>query len=235
MPYVDGVDLTPLKFRLITEAIDTRGTGTPTDDVIARKSYVAQIKIPDIVIDTVLLAPGQAGVDYAEVVVASGGVPPLSYELEYVDGNGDGVADPGDALTKEILGIDIDASTAYFFGVPRASSATAGGVDLTVRVYGAVMGPVQAQGNPPSPVPTGNDNEFDGALFPGGESGRHKTYTVFFAAPSTPYVVTSSLPSGVDGQGYNSAVVGGGGVPRLVPYPVGFVWNLSDRYRGAGV
>ncbi|MHC5044770.1 MAG: hypothetical protein ACYTGI_20615, partial [Planctomycetota bacterium] len=122
----------------------------------------------------------------------------------------------------DIFGIDIDMNTGYFFGVPRASSTTAGGVDLTVRVYAAVMNPVQGAGNPPAPVPTGGVGEFDGTLFPGGEPGRHKTFTVFFAQPSTPYVATASLPPGVDGQGYNSAVVGGGGVPRLVPYPVGF-------------
>ncbi|MHC4974778.1 MAG: hypothetical protein ACYTG3_20875, partial [Planctomycetota bacterium] len=124
VPYTEGVDLTPLRFRLIVEAIDTRGTGTPTDDVIARKTFIAQIKIPDIRIDTVQLPAGQAGVDYTDVVTASGGVPPLSFELEYVDGNGDGVADPGHALTKDIFGIDIDMNTGYFFGVPRASSTT---------------------------------------------------------------------------------------------------------------
>ncbi|MHC5049636.1 MAG: hypothetical protein ACYTGK_03370, partial [Planctomycetota bacterium] len=162
---------------------------------------------------------------------ASGGVPPLSFELEYVDGNGDGVADPGHALTKDIFGIDIDMNTGYFFGVPRASSTTAGGVDLTVRVFAAVMNPVQGAGNPPPPVPTGGAGEFDGALFPGGESGRHKTYTVFFAPPSTPYVVTDSLPAGVDGQGYNTSVTGGGGVPRLVPYPVGFTGTYPTPAR----
>jgi hypothetical protein len=203
-----------------------------TDDVIARKTFIAQVKIPDIVIDAVQLAPGQVGVDYTVVVPASGGVPPLSFELEYVDGNGDGVADPGDALTQGIFGIEIDANTGYFFGVPRASSTTAGGVDLTVRVYAAVMNPVQGAGNPmnpvqgagnpPPPVPTGGANEFDGTLFPGGEAGRHKTFTVFFAPPTVPYVATTSLPSGADGQGYSAGVSGGGGVPRLVPYPVGF-------------
>ncbi|MHC4135769.1 MAG: hypothetical protein ACYS0K_12375 [Planctomycetota bacterium] len=143
-PFVEGVDLTPLKFRLIVEACDTRGTGDPTDDIISRKAFIAQIKIPDILIDQVQLAPGQAGVDYTEVMAASGGVPPLGYELEYVDGNGDGIADPGDALSKEIFGIDLDVNTGFFFGVPRASSTAAGGVDLTVRVYAAVMNPVQA-------------------------------------------------------------------------------------------
>jgi hypothetical protein len=168
VPFVDNVDLTPLKYRLIVEAIDTRGTGTPTDDIIARKAYVAQVRIPDIVIDTVQLPAGQAGVDYTEFVTASGGVPPLSFELEFVDGNGDGIADPGHALSKELFGIELDVDSGQFFGVPRASSLTAGGGDLTVRVYAAVMNPVQGAGNPPQPAPTGTDGEFDGALFPGG-------------------------------------------------------------------
>jgi hypothetical protein len=224
VPFVDGVDLTPLKFRLIVEAIDTRGTGTPTDDLIARKAYVAQVRIPDIVIDTVQLPGGQAGVDYTEFVTASGGVPPLSFELEFVDGNGDGVADQGHALTKELFGIELDVNTGQFFGVPRASSLTAGGVDLTVRVYAAVMNPVQGAGNPPQPVPTGTDGEFDGALFPGGESGRHKTFTMHFDAPTLPVVANTSLRPGVDGQAYPGDVLNGaGGVPLLVPYPVGFV------------
>ncbi|MHC4491531.1 MAG: hypothetical protein ACYTDU_07900 [Planctomycetota bacterium] len=224
VPFVDGVDLTPLKYRLIVEAIDTRGTGTPTDDIISRKAFLAQVRIPDIVIDTVALATGQAGVDYTEFALASGGVPPLSFELEVVDGNGNGVADLGHALSKELFGIELDVDTGQFFGVPRASSITAGGVDLTVRVYAAVMNPVQSAGNPPPAVPTGTSGEFDGALFPGGESGRHKTFTVHFDAASTPVVATTSLVPGVDGQPYpGDRLAGAGGVPRLIPYPVGFV------------
>jgi len=226
VPFVDGVDLTPLKYRLIVEAIDTRGTVTPVDDVIARKAFIAQIKIPDIRIDTVQLAPGQAGVDYTEFVNASGGVPPLVYELELVDGNGDGAATRNHPLTKDLFGIELDPETGQFFGVPRASSGLAPGVDLTVRVYAAVMNPVQSNVNPPAPVPTGGVGEFDGTLFPtaqGWKPGRHKTLTTYFAPPSTPVVANDSLAGGIDGGAYpGDRMSGAGGVPLLAPYPVGF-------------
>ena len=52
MSFTDGVDITPLRYRMIAEAIDTRGTlDTKADDVLTRKAYVAQIKIPNIVLD----------------------------------------------------------------------------------------------------------------------------------------------------------------------------------------
>ncbi|MHC4551105.1 MAG: hypothetical protein ACYTEZ_20330, partial [Planctomycetota bacterium] len=72
--FVAGVDLTPLKFRIIAEAIDTRGTATKDDDRIARQAYLVQVRIPNITIDTVALPSGQAGVDYNEFMNAGGGV-----------------------------------------------------------------------------------------------------------------------------------------------------------------
>ena len=63
VPYRQGIDLTPLRFRTIVEAIDTRGTLVRSDDVIDRKAYIVNVRIPDIKIDTVLLPDGQAGLE----------------------------------------------------------------------------------------------------------------------------------------------------------------------------
>ena len=156
MPYTEGVDLTPLRFRLIVEAIDTRGTADKNDDLIARRAYAAQIKIPDIRIDTILLPGGQAGVDYTEVVAASGGVPPLNYKLEWVDGTLDLEATDPSPLTKADFGVEMDTATGYFFGIPRASGPT----ELTVVVSAAVLNPSQ---NGPAFVPTGaSAGEYNG-------------------------------------------------------------------------
>ncbi|MHC4850344.1 MAG: hypothetical protein ACYTEG_18125, partial [Planctomycetota bacterium] len=126
---------TPLRYNIIVEAIDTRGTVTRRDDIIARRAYAVQVKIPDITIDTVVLLPGTAGVDYMEFVNASGGVPPLNYDLEWVDGIDDAmITDPAN-LDKQTFGINMDSATGGFFGVPRCE----GNVDLSIRVWAAVM------------------------------------------------------------------------------------------------
>ncbi|MHC4579591.1 MAG: hypothetical protein ACYTFD_18690, partial [Planctomycetota bacterium] len=219
--FVAGVDLTPLKFNIIAEAIDTRGTATKDDDRIARKAYLVQVRIPDIVIDTVALPSGQAGVDYNEFLNAGGGVPPLQFDLEHTDGDpSDGIATAADPLTQDLFGIDIDENTGQFFGVPRASSNVSGAIDLTLRVFAAVMNPTQGG---TAYVPTGTAGEFDGRHPITGLSGRHKTFPVFFDAPTAPMVATASLAPGTDGQAYpGDRVAGAGGVPRLVPNPVGF-------------
>ncbi len=213
--------LTGLRFRLIAEAIDTRGTVTKDDDVIARKAYLVAVRIPDIVIDTVVMAAGQAGVEYTEFFNASGGVPPLSFGLEWVDGTIEAdVAIPGstagDPLTKQIFGLEIDRNTGQTFGAPRAS----GLVDLTFRVFAAVMNPKQSSG---SYVWSRNDREFNGTNPLTGLAGIHKTLAVLFTVPTLPFLTNTSLKPGIDGQSYpGDSLVGGGGVPNLVPYPVDF-------------
>jgi len=54
-PFDPSIHQTPLRYNAIVEAIDTRGTATKNDDLIARKAYVVQVKIPDIVIDSVFI------------------------------------------------------------------------------------------------------------------------------------------------------------------------------------
>ena len=93
------------------EAIDTKGTPTKIDDRIARKGYVIQVRVPEIVIDSVFILGGSAGVDYQEFVAASGGVPPLQFELEWVDGVDDAMATDGAPLTETLFGVAIDNAT----------------------------------------------------------------------------------------------------------------------------
>ncbi|HEX5138448.1 MAG TPA: hypothetical protein VFY93_15850, partial [Planctomycetota bacterium] len=236
VPYRVGVDLTPLSFRLIVEATDTRGTPTDrTDDVIARKAYIVRVQIPDIAIDTGVLPAGQAGVLYSVQVALSGGVPPLFTDLEWVDSADDLQATPGTPLTKDLLGIELNPKTWQFIGAPRAaapdadpSTITADGpsVELTVRAWAQVMNPTQSG---VALVPTGNTGERDGTLDPDGagpapaKAGRHRTYQVNFELPTIPLITNSSLKPGIDGQAYpGDRIVGTGGVPLLAPYPVGF-------------
>jgi hypothetical protein len=220
LPFVQGEHLTPLRFRAIVEGIDTRGTTDKTDHVIYRKSYNVQVRIPDIIIDTVVLPAGQAGVDFNAFVNASGGVPPLSYDLEWVDAVQDVRATDSDPLTQDLFGLELDLVTGQFFGVPRASSETIGTVELTVRVFAAVMNPTQ---DGDADIPTGTVGEWDGEHPITHLKGRHKTFPVYFAMPSTPSVVNGSLTPGVDGTAYpGDKITGTGGVPQLIPYPVGF-------------
>jgi hypothetical protein len=223
VPYEAGIDPTPLQYRLIVEAIDTKGTPDRKDDVIARKAYVARVEIPDIAIDTVLLPSGRAGVLYAAQVLLSGGVPPLFADLAWVDGTEDRAPTPGDPLTKELTGIEIDPRTWRFVGAPRAS----GEVELTVRAWAQVMNPKQGEGDA---APTGHEGERDGLLDPDGpagpapaKAGRHRTFRVDFETPAPPSIANSALAPGVDGHAYpGDRVVGVGGAPLLVPYPPGF-------------
>jgi hypothetical protein len=236
VPYTAGVNLTPLSYRLIVEAVDTRGTPTnKLDDVIARKAYVVQVQIPDITVDTILLPAGQAGVLYTAQIAISGGVPPLFTDLEWVDGNNDLMATSGDPLTKDLFGVELDPRTWMFIGAPRAAApdtvpatTTPDGpsVELTVRAWAQVMNPTQTG---PALVPTGNAGERDGLLDPDGggpapaKSGRHHTYQVNFALPTAPSISNASLRAGIDGQAYpGDRIVGTGGVPLLAPYPPGF-------------
>jgi len=243
VPFNPG-DLTPLKYRIVVQAVDTKGTLGKADDVIARKSYLVQVQIPAIVIDTVYLPAGQAGVSYNEFVNASGGVPPLSFELEYVDGANDRAITEGDALTKDLFGLELEPKTGQFIGMPRAAAPdldpatpTPDGptAELTVRVYAAVMNPVQGG---TARVPTGTVGEFDGESgLSDGKSrrGRHKTFQVNFAAPTVPVITNSGLVPGVDGVAYpGDQVRAAGGVPLLAPYPVGFfAANPSATYPSA--
>jgi len=226
-----AIHQTPLRFNAIVEAIDTRGTPSKADDLIARRAYVVQVKIPDIVIDSVFIDGGTAGVDYNVFVGASGGVPPLQFELEWVDEVDDAVATADPVLTKQLFGVDIDQDKGSFFGRPRAS----GFVDLTVRVHASVMNPTQDPPNGTDFLPTGGvdiqgrQNEFVGVHPFTNESGIHKTFKVEMLMPSLPAVLNASLDPGVDGTSYrasdgsgNVILRGIGGVPNLVPYAVGF-------------
>ncbi|HEX5135740.1 MAG TPA: hypothetical protein VFY93_02125 [Planctomycetota bacterium] len=236
VPYTVGVDLTPLMFRLIVEAVDTRGTATAkSDDVITRKAFVVRVQIPDVTVDTMLLPAGQAGVLYDAQVLLSGGVPPLFTDLEWVDSTNDLQATAADPLTKGLFGVEIDPKTWWFIGAPRAAAPdtdpatpTPDGptVELTVRAWAQVMNPTQSG---PALVPTGNAGEWDGLLDPDGagpapgKPGRHRTYQVNFALPTSPAIVNQSIKPGIDGQAYpGDRIVGVGGVPLLAPYPPGF-------------
>jgi hypothetical protein len=236
VPYTVGVDITPLMFRLIVEAIDTRGTPlNKADDVIARKAFIVRVQIPDITIDTVLLPAGQAGVLYGAQITLSGGVPPLFADLEWVDASNDLQVTSGDALTKDLFGIELDPRTWQFIGAPRAaapdtdpSTITPDGpsVELTVRAWAQVMNPTQTG---PALVPTGNAGERDGSLDPDGagpapaKSGRHHTFQANFALPTSPSIANAALKAGIDGQAYpGDRITGAGGVPLLAPYPPGF-------------
>jgi hypothetical protein len=231
VPYTAGVDLTQLQYRLIVEVIDTRGTpATKTDDVIARKAFIMRVTIPPILIDTVLLPAGQAGVPYNAQVALNGGVPPLYADLEHVDGANDGAATVGDPLTKTLFGMDIDPSTWMFVGAPRASApdldpgtpAPDGpSVELTVRAWAQVMNPSQNGGQA---IPTGGANEFDGTSTATGKKGRHKTFLFNVELPTPPMVENTSLASGIDGLQYSETIRGSGGVPLVAPYPPGF-WD----------
>jgi len=237
VPFQTGVDLTPLQFRLIVEAIDTRGTPLDrTDDVITRKSYVFRVQIPDLVIDTVYLPSGQTGVPYNAVVALNGGVPPLFADLEWVDGTNDIVggqwaprATPGDPLTKQLFGLELDPKLWTFIGAPRASAPDSDpsntapdipAVELTIRAWAQVMNPTQSG---TTQVPTGNFGEFDGTSPVTGKTGRHKTIPVNFEMPTTPVITNNAIAAGIDGFGYpGDRIQGVGGVPLLAPYPVGF-------------
>jgi len=215
-----ATDLTPLRYLLIVEAIDRRSTPAKTDDVIARKAFVVQVRIPDISIDSVFLPDGQAGVDYTEFVAASGGVPPLRFELEWVDGTADFAATTGDPLTKPLFGVELNADTGRFFGVPRASAGGADRVELTVRVFADVMNPVQ---NGDAFVPGASPGEGSGRHPVTGKRGAHRTYPVRFAPPTVPTITNAQLAQGQDGIAYGGDRLDAvGGVPRLLPEPVGF-------------
>lgn len=225
VPHAEG---TPLAYRLIVEAIDRRGTPLDrADDVIARKAYVVRVQIPDIAIDTVLLPAGQAGVLYAAQISLSGGVPPLFADLEWVDGTADRKPTSGDALTKNLFGVELDPRTWQFLGVPRAAAPDGPPVELTVRAWAHVMNPAQGGAQL---LPTGNAGELDGTLDPDGpggpapaKAGRHRTYQVRFAFPTLPSIANTSLKAGIDGAPYaGDRIVGVGGVPLLTPYPPGF-------------
>ncbi|MHC4224281.1 MAG: hypothetical protein ACYSUN_09855, partial [Planctomycetota bacterium] len=242
--YDEDNDVTPLKFRMIAEVIDTNGTdatGTDTngdgiddgkvDDTITRRDYVFQVKIPDIRIDTGLLPPGQAGMDYVASVAASGGVPPLTYILEWVDGDLDLMATETDDLTKQDFGVDIDSTPGggVFIGLPRAS----GTAELTVCVTSAVLNPI-SQGPNATYLPTGTPGEYNGPhpIAPH-TPGIHRTFQVDFADPTLPVLLGNSLPTAVDGAFYDQSVSGTGGVPMLQPYPVDFPgdWDAASVER----
>jgi len=217
LPFTEGVDVTPLRFRIIVESIDTHNTPlVKTDDVIARKAYVVQVQIPSIRFETFVLPEGTAGVDYNEFVAASGGVPPLSFELEYVDETpGDGATLASELEMAEV-GLAMDPDTGQFFGVPRVS----GDVDVTVRVYAARMNPDQSSAGK---IPTGGDFEFDGTIIPGGKPGRHRTFALDVNLPEPLMVVNDKLAAGTDGDDYpGDRLFGTGGVATLRPDPVGF-------------
>lgn len=233
-PFDDQVHLTPLRYTIIVEAIDTRGTPIKLDDVIARKGFVMQVRIPDIVVDTVFLNPGTAGVDFLEFVNGSGGVPPLVYELEWIDGDtSDSEITQGHPLTKSTFGVGLGESTGGFYGVPRAS----GNVDVSIRISATVMNPTQ---NGSAFVPTGGQNpggqanEWNGTHPVTGEKGIHKTFQVPFAAPSAPSLLNPNLPSGVDGVAYKAPggagvqLQGTGGVPWLIPDPTTFIGDYPN-------
>jgi hypothetical protein len=232
-----STEVTPLRYRIIVEAIDNGGTiGDKQDDYVARKAYNVQVKIPDIVIDTVFLPNGTTGVHYNEFVNASGGVPPLSFELEFVDGNpADECATDGADITQE-MGLWIVETTGQFVGVPRGTTQSAPGaplglVDLTVRVFASQMS-VSQNSDAFTPAPTGNKcaPEGDGTHPVTGKKGAHKTYQVGFAYPSMPALSNASVPPGKDQDEvagapdpYSATLQGSGGVPKLFPYPVGWV------------
>ncbi|MEM9304989.1 MAG: hypothetical protein AAGE01_22950, partial [Pseudomonadota bacterium] len=222
-----GVDITPLKYNVIVEAIDTQGTPTKVDDVIARRAYVMRVRIPDIVIDSVMIDGGTAGVDYLVFVNASGGVPPLQFELAWVDGVDDAQITPGQNVFDD-FGINLDRENGGFFGAPRMS----GTVDLSVRVFAEVMNPTQdPEGNAFVPTGTtddqGRNNEWNGRHPETGETGIHKTFKIQVALPSTQSMTQANLPDGRDGTAYPAQgpalrVTGSGGVPWLFQQPRDF-------------
>ncbi|MHC4931559.1 MAG: hypothetical protein ACYTGV_05140, partial [Planctomycetota bacterium] len=217
LDFQEGVDITPLRFRIIVEAIDTAGTDSRDDDTIDRASYVVQVKIPDIRIDTAQLLSGQAGVDYTDRLVANGGVPPLGYELSFVDSTLDLQANDPDNLSKQLFGLEMD-SGGQFFGVPRAS----GTAELTVRVFADVMNPI-TQGSDSFDETRLNPGEYNGTHPLSGQKGLHRTFAVDFTPPTIPVITNLSLAAGTDGEIYpEDTLRGAGGVPRLVPDPVGF-------------
>jgi len=227
--FLPAAPLTGLRFNAIVEAIDTKGTPSKIDDRIARKGYVIQVRVPEIVIDSVFILGGSAGVDYQEFVAASGGVPPLRYDLEWVDGVDDAMATDGAPLNETLFGVAIDGATGGFYGLPRAS----GVVDLSVRVFAEVMSASQSSDDY---VPTGGtdgqgrQNAWNGEHPLTGEKGIHKTFKTNFNEPSAPALANPGLDPAVDGNSYlaangtgNVQLTGLGGVARLIPYPVGFV------------
>ena len=231
------VDLTPLKFRAIVEAIDTNGTvSTKVDDTVVRKSYLVNVRIPDIVIDTISLPGGTAGIEYTEIIAASGGVPPLEFGLEWVDSTLDLTTTDGDLINKKDFGLEVgtlNSTAGQFFGVPRAS----GDVELNVFVTAAVLNPIQGETDPSKYRPTGvNPGEWVGTNPLTGNTGIHKTFQVSFGTPTQPALVTVALPGGEDGKKYpvpsgqnHFDMEAGGGVPlmdletRLLKY----LWNAE--------
>jgi len=222
VPFDAMKDLTPLKFYIFVEAIDRNFTaGDKSDDKISRKAYIVQVRIPDIVIDTVFLVNGQAGVDYTQSLSVSGGVPPISIDFEGVDQTQDGTLTDPTALSKAVFGLEINRTTHQFFGLPRA----AGMVDLTIRAYAGVMNPTQ---NGAAFIPTPNPGEFNGTHPVTGLPGIHKTFPVTFAPPTPVSLLTAGLNPGVDGVAYpGDQLKGTGGVAYLLPDPVGFVGVYS--------
>ncbi|MEE8105796.1 MAG: hypothetical protein V3T86_09710 [Planctomycetota bacterium] len=217
--------VTTLRYHIIVEAIDTDGTSSRFDDQIDRRAYIVHVKIPDIRIGTIFLPDGQAGIDYNEFVAASGGVPPLQFELEHVDGVADFEITPngqGD-VDRTTVGLGFDATLGQFLGVPRVSAQGLEVVELSVRVSAAVMNPTQ-DGQDGLFDTTSNQGESQGLHPITGKRGLHRTYQVRFAAPTAPSLTNTCLAPGVDGVGYpGDALDGVGGVPNLVPDPVTFV------------
>ncbi|MEE8106707.1 MAG: hypothetical protein V3T86_14325 [Planctomycetota bacterium] len=243
MFFLSETSITSLRYYIIVEAIDTNGTDGVAfrgDDFIDRKAFIVQVKIPDIRIDTIFLPDGQAGLDYNEFVAASGGVAPLFYELEYADAVEDfavTIAGAGE-LDIAFTGLGMERTTGMIIGVPRVSafdhaappdSHTEGHlVELSFRVFADVMNPAQGGGLPYDA--TANQGEYQGIHpdFPGkateDKNGIHRTYQVRFELPTAPMVLNTGLPPGLDGTGYPAGtfIAGVGGVPFLVPDPVGF-------------
>ncbi|MHC4952383.1 MAG: hypothetical protein ACYTGZ_00710 [Planctomycetota bacterium] len=223
-----------LLYNIIVEAIDTAGTSSKVDDIISRKGYTVVVEVPAIAIDTVFIPGGTAGVDYNEFINASGGVPPLLFDLEWVDGVDDGAVTTTANLNKDLFGIDLNEETGGFFGIPRAQ----GDVDLSVRVHAAVMRSAET-GSYEATIPNvkdANDNiiEHVGTHPDTGLTGIHKTFKINFSPPSQPAVLNNGLDPGVDGKAYLPAdgqglagtgkvvLMGIGGVARMVPYPVDY-------------
>ncbi|MGQ0614922.1 MAG: hypothetical protein ACT4PV_14400 [Planctomycetaceae bacterium] len=222
VPFDAMKDLTPLKYYIIVEAIDRNFTaGDKSDDKIARKAYIVQIRIPDIVIETVFLVGGQAGVDYTPSVAVSGGVQPLFVDFSWVDPVQNMRIDSPSAISKGMFGLEINRNTGQFFGLPRAFGA----VDLTVRAYAAIMNPVQ---NGPALVPTANAGEFVGTHPVTGLPGVHKTFAVTFLPPEPVILDKTGLNPAVDGVAYpGDQLKGMKGVAQLLPEPVGFPGTYS--------
>ncbi|MFQ5845092.1 MAG: hypothetical protein ACE5JG_08900, partial [Planctomycetota bacterium] len=82
-------DPTPLRYVVIVEAIDKKFDPVKANHDVVRRAYAIQVEIPLIEIETPVLRDATAGQDYAELIQAKGGVPPLKYELEWGDATDD--------------------------------------------------------------------------------------------------------------------------------------------------